>query len=152
VPKITESGHIDASLAEVWDHYFDTAQWAEWVEGFQAVVEVDDTFPAVGGVLKWRSIPAGRGEVTERVIEHEHRRLHAIEFEDPSMTGTQRTTFAIDGDGTKVQIELSYRLANAGALTRIAGVFFIKGQVGGALTRTLVGLKHSCEEAAHFAS
>ena len=149
MPKIKESTQVDASLAEVWDYYFDSATWREWVEGFAAVAEVDDTYPEVGGVLKWSSIPAGRGEVTERVTEHEHRRLHVIEFDDPGMTGTQRTTFAIDGDGTKVTLDLEYRLANAGPLTRIAGVFFIKGQVGGVLMRTLIGLKHACEEAAH---
>ena len=147
MPSLTESVHVEASLAEAWNHYFDPSGWADWVDGFGSVVELDE-YPEAGGTLRWRSIPAGRGEVLERVLAHEHRRLHRIAFEDPTMLGEQETRFAIDGEGTKVDLELSYRLAGGGPLTRFAGLFFIRSQVRASVQRTLLGFKHSCEEAA----
>lgn len=147
MPSLTESVHVEASMAETWGHFFAAPEWGSWVDGFEAVVEAEG-YPETGGTLRWCSIPAGRGEVLERVLAHEHRQLHRIAFEDPAMLGEQETRFAIDGDGTRVETALSYRLAGMGPLTRFAGLFFVRSQVRASVQRTLLGFKHSCEEAA----
>ena len=89
--QVSESVVVDASLAEVWDYYFDPRGWPAWVDGFGRV-EASDGYPEAGGSLRWRSIPAGRGEVTEHVLEHEPRRLHRVAFRDPESAGELRTT------------------------------------------------------------
>ena len=98
VSQISESVVVEASLAEVWDYYFDSRGWPAWVDGFGRL-QASDGYPGSGGSLRWSSIPAGRGEVTEHVLEHEPRRLHRVAFRDPTSAGELRTTFAIEGDG-----------------------------------------------------
>ena len=53
----------------------DVSRWASFVEGFARVVEQDAGWPAEGSRLIWESIPAGRGRVTEKVIESRARPL-----------------------------------------------------------------------------
>ena len=81
---VAASVAVRASLAEVWDFYFDPAGWPAWVDGF-ARVESDMGYPEAGGTLRWSSTPAGRGTVTERVVEHEPRSRHRVEYEDPEI-------------------------------------------------------------------
>ena len=75
-------------------------------------------YPEAGGTLRWSSTPAGRGTVTERVVEHESRRLHRVEYEDPETTGQLSVTFAIEGEGTMVTQELDYRLRDRGVFAQ----------------------------------
>lgn len=152
MPKLTDSVLVEASLAETWDHYFDPRAWGSWVDGFQAAVEASSGYPDVGATLRWRSIPAGRGEVLERVTAHEHRRRHVIEFEDPAMGGELTTTFAIEGTGTRVEQSLTYRVLDRGLIARIGSLFFVKAQVRSSMQRTLMAFKHEAEEAATFSS
>lgn len=128
---------VGAPLADTWDAYFDPPGWRAWVDGFAGVIE-SQGYPEVGGTLRWRSIPAGRGEVTERVLEHEERRLHRIAFEDPAMTGELRVSFRIEGDGTRVTQELNYQLRGRGPIALIAGVLFVRSQLRGSLRRSLL--------------
>jgi hypothetical protein len=144
---VSETVHIEASLAEVWDHYFDVRAWGSWVDGFQAAIEAED-YPAAGSTLRWRSIPAGRGEVTERVLEHEHRRRHLIEFSDPEMEGRLETRFEIAGEGTWVTQELAYTLLAKGPIARMGAVLFVKNQVRASMQRSLLAFGRAVEEAA----
>ena len=89
---------VAASLADAWDLYFEPRVWADWVDSFGSVIEIDG-YPDAGGTLRWKSVPAGRGEVTEKVLEHEPRRMHRIEFSDPSLAGEMTVTFADRGRG-----------------------------------------------------
>lgn len=139
--------HVGASLAEVWDRYFDARGWRSWVDGFDSVIEADG-YPESGGTLRWRSIPAGRGEVAERVLEHEQRRRHLIEFSDPEMEGRLETRFEIAGAGTRVTQSLSYDLRAKGPIARIGGLFFVKSQVRASLQRSLLAFKRAAGEAA----
>jgi hypothetical protein len=145
--RIEESIHVSASLAEVWDRYFDPRGWRAWVDGFESVVE-DDGYPETGGTLRWRSIPAGRGEVTERVLEHERRRRHLIEFSDPEMEGRMETRFEIAGDGTRVTQTLTYGILARGPIARLGALLFVRSQVRGSLQRSLLAFKRAAEEAA----
>jgi Polyketide cyclase / dehydrase and lipid transport len=144
---VDETVQIDASLAETWDHFFDVLAWGSWVDGFQAVIEAEG-YPAAGGTVRWRSIPAGRGEVTEHVLEHEHRRRHLIEFSDPEMEGRLETRFEIAGEGTRVTQELTYALVAKGPIARMGAVLFVKSQVRASMQRSLLALRRAVEEAA----
>ena len=144
---VAASVAVRASLAEVWDYYFDPAGWPAWVDGF-ARVESDMGYPEVGGTLRWSSTPAGRGTVTERVVEHESRRLHRVEYEDPETTGQLSVTFAIEGEGTMVTQELDYRLRDRGVFAKVTDRLFIRSQMRGSLSRSLARLRLEVEEVA----
>jgi hypothetical protein len=145
--KVSGSVLVEASLAEVWDYYFEPRGWPAWVDGF-GQVEASDGYPEAGGSLRWRSIPAGRGEVTEHVLEHEPRRLHRVAFRDPESAGELLTTFEIAGEGTLVAQELDYRLRRGGPLTWLTDRLFIRSQVSASVARTLGSLKLEVEELA----
>lgn len=140
---------VEASLTEVWDFYFDRSAWVLWVDGFADVVSAEG-YPAAGGTMTWRSRPAGRGEVVERVLEHEPRRTHRIAFADPESEGEQTTSFEIEpGDEqrvrTRVTLEVSYSLRGQGTFGRIVDRLFVRSQVRGSLERTLARLRVEIE-------
>ena len=143
---VEESVLVGASLAETWDRFFDVRGWPSWVDGFQAAVE-SHGYPEVGGTLRWRSIPAGRGEVTERVVEHQHRRRHLISFEDPAMAGELDTRIEIEGEGTRVSQRLDYRLLDRGPIARLGALLFVRGQVRASMQRSLLAFRRAAEEA-----
>ncbi len=134
--KLDETVLVDASLAETWARYFDPDGWTAWVEGF-GHVEQSDGYPDEGGTLRWRSNAAGRGAVTERVLTHEPRTLHRIAFTDPQSSGELTTRFAVEGEGTRVTLELEYQVGRGGPLAWLTDVFFARGQVAGSLRRSL---------------
>lgn len=136
---------VEASLAETWDHFFDQRGWRAWVEGFDVVLASEGDYPQSGGTLRWRSAPAGRGEVLERVIGHEHRRCHRIAFEDPTMAGELETRFAIEGHATRVSQRLTYKLRQRGFVAALAAVFFVRSQLRNSIKRTLAAFKHEVE-------
>jgi hypothetical protein len=145
--RVSSAVAVNASVAEVWDYYFDPAGWSAWVDGFGRV-ETDVGYPEAGGTLRWSSTPAGRGSVTERVVEHEPRRLHRIEFQDPETTGQLAVTFAIEGERTMVTQELDYRLRQGGPFAVVTDRLFIRSQMRGSLHRSLARLKLEVEDVA----
>jgi hypothetical protein len=147
VSTVSDSVVVAASLAEVWDYYFDPEGWPAWVDGF-GQVKTSAGYPEAGGSLRWRSIPAGRGEVTEHVLEHEPRRLHRVAFRDPESGGELVTRFEIAGEGTLVVQELDYRLRRRGPFAWVTDRLFIRSQVRGSLARSLGRLKLEVEDLA----
>ena len=145
--KLAESIVVEASLAETWDFYFEPRGWPSWVEGF-AAVDSAEGYPQAGGALVWRSNPSGRGTVTERVVEHDPRRRHRIEFSDPESSGELLSEFAIEGKGTRVTLTLEYRLARGGVFAAVTDRLFVRGQVRDSLRRTLERFRSEVEEAA----
>ena len=149
--KAEASVEIGAPLAEVWDLYFDPARWASWVDGFASVAG-SEAYPDVGGTLRWRSTPAGRGEVSERVLEHRPRSLHRIAFEDPGSEGELETTFemlpaesAQSGRRTKVAQRLVYKVKAGGPLRPITDFLFIRPQMRSSLQRSLLEFRLEAE-------
>jgi Polyketide cyclase / dehydrase and lipid transport len=145
--RVSATVPVRASLAEVWDYYFDPAGWPAWVDGF-ARVESDMGYPEAGGTLRWSSTPAGRGTVTEQVVEHQQRKVHRVEYEDPETTGRLTVTFAIEGEGTVVTQELDYRLRDRGVFAKVTDRLFIRSQMRGSLARSLGRLRLEVEEVA----
>jgi uncharacterized protein YndB with AHSA1/START domain len=137
MPVVADTVRIEAPLAEVWEVFFQPDAWPAWVDGF-ARVESESGYPEVGGELRWESTPAGRGRVTERVVEHEPRRLHRVEFADPESSGEFKATFEIAGEGaTAVTQEMTYRLASGGPLRPLTDALFIRPQIRRSLHRSL---------------
>lgn len=134
--SLTETAVVEASLAEVWQLYFEPRTWPAWVEGFSSVEE-SHGYPEEGGTLIWRSIPAGRGRVSEKVLEHQPRRRHRIEFSDPESSGELLTLFEVAGEGTRVTLELTYALPGSGPFTWLTERVFVRAQVRRSLQRTL---------------
>jgi uncharacterized protein YndB with AHSA1/START domain len=135
---------IAADVAAVWDLYFDADSWPAWVDQFASVVS-SEGYPEAGGTLVWRSGRAGRGEVTERVVEHEPRRLHRVTFSDPEAEGELLTAFQPSGDGTGVHQEMTYELRDRGIFTRAADLFFVRSQMRASLARSLTALRAELE-------
>ena len=135
-------------LAEVWDYYFDPAGLVSAGSTGSGASEASDGYPEVGGSLRWCSIPAGRGEVTERVLEHESRRLHRVAFSDPETTGELRTQLRDRGiRGRWLTQELEYRLLSRGPFAWLTDRLFIRSQMRGSMRRSLDRLRLEVEEA-----
>ena len=150
--KLTESLLVKGSLKEIWDFYFEPRSWASWVDGFQEVESIAGEYPREGGTLVWRSNPAGRGRVTETVLEHSPRTRHRIRFSDPESEGELLSEFGIEGEATRVRLTLSYKLPGNRVLAAITDRLFVRGQVRRALQRTLMRFKHEAEEVARASS
>jgi uncharacterized membrane protein len=139
---------IGAPLAEVWDFYFRPESWPEWVDQFGRV-ESSDGYPEAGGTLRWQSGAAGRGAVEERVLKHEPRSLHRIEFRDPESEGELEVTFAIepgaDTPATRVTQAMSYTISGGGPLSGLTDVLFVRSQVRRSLERSLSRLRAEVE-------
>ena len=149
---VTESILVEVTLAEAWDHYFLPRGWSTWVDGFASVAEIEG-YPEVGGRLLWRSTPAGRGTVTERVLAHQPRRLHRIEFSDPASQGELLTRFEVEAGAVRLTLVLRYRLeGRRGPFSRLTDRLFIRGQLRGSLRRSLTRFKHEAEEVAALAA
>lgn len=131
---------VPASLAEVWDLYFSRRAWPTWVDEFRGITEIDGSYPEEGSTLVWHSGPAGRGTVTETVLEHEPRRLHRIRYLDQGSEGEQLSTFEIAGEGTKVALHVDYKLV-APTFLPFTDRFFVRPQMRSSLLRTLEGLR-----------
>jgi uncharacterized protein YndB with AHSA1/START domain len=145
MPKVSAERLVPGSLAEVWDLYFEPTTWPAWVDEFRAIEERDDVYPERGGVLIWRSGPAGRGRVTETVLDHEPRHTHRVSYMDPNSSGQQLTSFEIAGEAVKVRIELAYELSRPTFLP-FTDRFFIRPQMEGSIVRSLEGLAAEAQE------
>ena len=154
--EVDTSVEIAAPLADVWELYFDPERWGSWVDGFSSVTS-SEGYPETAGVLRWTSTPVGRGAVSERVLEHEPRRLHRVEFTDPGAEGELEVRFEMVPGGeadrrTKVTQRVSYRLSSGGPLRGVTDRFFIRPQMRGSLERSLAGLRAEAEAGASSSS
>jgi hypothetical protein len=117
------------------------------VDGFKAV-ESAEGYPEPGGTLRWRSTPAGRGSVSERVLDHEPRTKHRIQFADDYSEGELTTVFGIEGEKVRVTQECEYTLRRSGAFGPLTDLFFVRPQIRRSLQRSLGRLKLDAEELA----
>lgn len=134
--KVAAEVEVPATPLAAWDLYFDEALWPSWVDQFGAVIE-SAGYPEVGGTLRWRSGRAGRGEVAERVLEHEAPSLHRVSFEDPQSTGELAVSFEPSEDGALVRQELAYDLRQRGPFARASDLLFVRSQMRLSLQRSL---------------
>jgi uncharacterized membrane protein len=116
----------------------DLTRWPTFVDGFAHVERVDEGWPAEGAKLVWRSGPAGRGVVTERVVASEPGVRIVTQVFEERMRGAQALGFEpVDDDSTRVDIELDYTLTRGGVLSGVTDFVFIRRAQTDALRRTL---------------
>jgi uncharacterized membrane protein len=113
------------------------SRWPTFVDGFGRVNRVDDTWPEQGAKLVWKSVPGGRGAVTEKVTRTLPGAIHEVAVFEEKLEGTQTITFAPVDEATWVELELDYTVSVGGPLKPLVDALFIRRAQNDALTRTL---------------
>ena len=122
---------------EAYDLWTDVARWPTFVDGFGHAERIDDGWPEQGAKLVWKSVPGGRGNVTERVTKDEPGRRHQVNVFEEKLDGTQTITFAPVDEATYVELELDYKVSVGGPLKPVVDALFIRRAQNDALARTL---------------
>ncbi len=125
----------------------DVSRWPSFVEGFARLVENDPGWPAPDARLVWESVPAGRGRVTEKVVESSEDRIATMVFED-RLAGRQEFRVAPGPGGAAVELSLEYTLTKYGPLGVVADALFIRRAIRDSLRRTLFRFGVEAEEEA----
>jgi hypothetical protein len=128
---------FEGSVHEAEAAWYETARWPSWVPGLERVEEVSGAWPRVGAQVRWQSVPAGRGQVSERVVEHEPLSGQTVEVEDDSIRGRQTVAFTPEDGKVAVAISLTYELKQRWLLTPVVDMFFIRRAMTRALEQTL---------------
>jgi Polyketide cyclase / dehydrase and lipid transport len=117
--------------------WYDTGRWPQWVDGLARVLGVDGDYPHAGARVRWESGPAGRGRVTETVLEHVPLEGQTVEVRDETITGTQSVAFApVDGE-VEIVLTFEYELVKRSLFTPLVDVLFIRGAIARSLAATL---------------
>ena len=129
---------VELSPQEAFELWTDVSRWPTFVEGFARVDRIDPAWPERGATIVWRSLPTGRGVVTENVVVHEPSARFATTVFEERLSGTQTLEFTAAEDGrTEVAMELDYELAKGGPLRPLMDLFFIRRAQSDAIFRTL---------------
>jgi Polyketide cyclase / dehydrase and lipid transport len=115
----------------------DLSRWPSFVEGFARVVESDPSWPAHDSRVIWESIPAGRGRVTEKVVEPPAAGEFATMVFEDRLAGRQ-TFHAVESvGGARIELALEYTLTRHGPLGAVADAIFIRRALRDSLRRTM---------------
>jgi len=133
VARIDVPARVSAAEALWYDH----GRWPTFVDGLKHVDKVEGEWPRVGARLLWTSHPGGRGRVVEEVTAYEARVGQTVRVEDEQTHATQRVAFEPHEGGTRVRLELEYRLKASRPLMPLVDLIFIRRQQREALQRTL---------------
>jgi len=125
------------TVAEAEQLWYDTARWPLFVDGLQSVVSVEGDPPQRGSRVVWQSFPAGRGEVSETVVEYSPGAGQQLEVLDRSLQGVQRVGFSQLDGAVGVELSLDYRLSSANPLRALIDLLFIRRAQNQSLRRTL---------------
>ena len=134
---VREAATVALGPDEAFELWTDLRRWATFIDGFGHIDRVDDSWPAAGAKLVWRSRPEGRGVVTERVVSSEPGARLVTQVFEERMTGKQEVTFAATENGARVDLELDYALTRSGPLTPLTDFLFIRRAQLDSLRRTL---------------
>ena len=130
--KVSAAADVNLPPVAARRLWTDLARWPTFVDGFSNVISVSDDWPEPGSKVVWESGPAGRGRVTERVVECTDDVFVTDVFED-QLAGTQSLWFSVG----EVVMELDYQLQKGGPLRAITDAIFIRRALSDALARTL---------------
>jgi hypothetical protein len=133
----TASQTFDGSVHEAEAMWYDTSRWPAWIPGLEQIEEVGAAWPDVGGRIRWRSGPAGRGRVVEQVVAYEPLGGQTVEVEDDSIEGQQTVSFEPKDGQVMVSLSLAYRLKQGSLLMPVVDLLFIRGAMRRALEQTL---------------
>ena len=126
----------------------DPGRWPSFVEGFARELERSPEWPAAGARVVWESTPAGRGRVTERVVEGEGPDRFVPQVFDERLNGTQTFRVVESEAGSRAELALEYELTKYGPLSALADVIFIRRAIRDSLRRTLSRFAVEAEEEA----
>ena len=130
---------VDLTPVQAFELWTDVSRWPTFVDGFGHVERIGDDWPQAGAKIVWRSVPTGRGMVTEKVRES----IPGVRFQtdvlEERLIGTQTVEFAIPEEegGTAVVMSLDYTLLKKGPFAWLTDVVFIRRAQNDALARTL---------------
>jgi hypothetical protein len=144
---VSVSRTFAASLPDAEAHWYDTVRWGEWVDGLERVVVVEGGWPRTGGTVSWRSGPAGRGNVTERVLAHQPLEGQTVDVSDDAIRGEQAIAFTLEPPGVRVELSLAYEIRRRSPLTPVIDVLFIRRAITASLEQTLSRFGTSLESA-----
>ena len=146
VPGVT--GFVPLPPEEAFELYADVSRCPTSVDGFAHAERVDESWPSEGAKLVWQGVPGGRGTVTERVVRCEPAKTLSTNVFEEKLDGTQTATFTAEEDGTRVLLELDYRVSVGGPLKPVVDALFIRRAQNDALARTLRRFRTEAEEQA----
>ncbi|HEX4689520.1 MAG TPA: SRPBCC family protein [Solirubrobacteraceae bacterium] len=138
--RIRASVVVPGRAEEAEALWLDSSRWAAWIDGFATVDRVDPGWPRPGSLLRWVSVPRGRGLVQERAVAYEPARRIELEVEDEQLRGVQRTLFAPEEDEVRVTLELEYELKER--TFPLVDRFFVRRALQDALSRTVTRFGH----------
>ena len=133
-----------AAALNLWT---DLSRWPTFIEGFGRLVESSGDWPAAESRVVWESVPAGRGRVTEKVVESGLDRIATMVFED-RLAGKQTLRVGPADSGAALELTLEYTLTKYGPLGPLADVLFIRRAIRDSLGRTLRRFTIEAEEEA----
>lgn len=153
MPSVQATHAVALAPAPALELWADPARWPAFVDGFGHLERLDEAWPAPGAELVWRSVPEGRGLVTERVTDHAPGERLVTRVADEALTGTQSVLVAAAPEGgrlrARVRLELDYELTGwRGPLGRLAAALFVRRPLREAQERTLRRFAVEAEEEA----
>jgi hypothetical protein len=131
------SGTVPLAPAEAFELWTSVRRWATFVDGFAHEDRLDPSWPEPGAKVVWRSVPGGRGLVTETVVRSEPGVLFSTTVLEERLDGTQTATFEADDEGARMLLELDYKVTVGGPLRPVVDALFIRRAQNDALARTL---------------
>jgi Polyketide cyclase / dehydrase and lipid transport len=138
VPSVSATQLVAAPLPVVEAAWYDTSRWADWIVGLESVDGAHGGWPSsVGATVTWRSNPAGRGVVSERVVEHAPGDGQRLAVVDDLIEGEQSVAFALADGGVQVTLTLDFRRRRGGLFTALVDQFFSRRTMHDALALTL---------------
>jgi uncharacterized membrane protein len=146
--SVRRSAVVDLAPQEAFELWIDLARWRTFIDGFGHVERVDPAWPEKGAKVVWRSPPAGRGVVTERVLTSNPGSRFATQVMEERLIGVQTAVFDPAEQGTVVGLELDYELQQGGPLKGLVDALFIRRAQSEALQRTLARFKREAAEQA----
>jgi Polyketide cyclase / dehydrase and lipid transport len=135
--KVSVAEVFSATVHQAETCWYDTSRWSAWVDGLDQVQGTTGNWPEVGSTVTWRSSPAGRGTVTERVSAHEPLAGQTVEVTDDSIFGRQSIAFTPADDGAEVVLSLEYTISRRTPFTPLVDLLFIRRAMETSLRRTL---------------
>jgi hypothetical protein len=135
--QVAVSQRFPGTVHEAEGCWYDTRRWPAWINGLDEVERVEGEWPGVGAAVSWRSGPAGRGQVRERVVSQVPLEGQIVDYEDDTTRGRQSVSFTPADGEVEVTVALQYELKRRSILTPLIDSLFIRRAIATSLQMTL---------------